>query len=107
MEPLVVVESEVVLEPSSQFWHGSIVLEVNVLVFDRPPEAFDKDVIEGAATAVHADADASGFEAASEFQGGELHALVGVEDLGMSSEQRLPQRVQAKPALQCVGQLPG
>jgi hypothetical protein len=43
--------------------------------FDAAPEALDKDIVKGAATTIHADADVGGFQFAGEAVRGELHAL--------------------------------
>jgi hypothetical protein len=40
----------------AQLLHAGKFMEVNVLVFDRSPEPFDEDVVEGAAPSVQADA---------------------------------------------------
>jgi len=56
--------------------------QIDLLVLDRFPQAFDEDVVAPAAFAVHADRDAVRLEQAGERFAGELAALVGVEDIG-------------------------
>ena len=43
VQALLVIEVEVVVQPRIQFRNGAIVQEVDVLVLDRAPQAFDKD----------------------------------------------------------------
>ena len=56
-------------------------VEVNRLVFERPPESLDEDVIHAAAPAVHGDRDLLALERAGKVKAGELASLVGIEDL--------------------------
>ena len=50
------------------------------LVFERPPQAFDKYVVHAAAPPIHGDCNARVLEDAGEVEAGELASLVGVED---------------------------
>ena len=75
----------VVSQPRTDFLPGlSPVLEsvqVDALVLERAPEAFDEDVIHPSAFAVHRDLHPSVFEHLGEILAGELAALIRVEDL--------------------------
>jgi hypothetical protein len=53
--PLAVVESEVLGQPEQKLRQTGIALEVDVLVLNAAPQALDDDVVQGAATSVHAD----------------------------------------------------
>ena len=55
MKPLIVVEREVAFEARFKRRDARIVFEVNVLILDRPPEPFDKDIVQRAAPAIHTD----------------------------------------------------
>jgi hypothetical protein len=55
VRPIFVVESKVRSQPDYQFTRLGVTLEINVLIFDAAPEAFDKDVIKGTASAIHPD----------------------------------------------------
>ena len=79
MRPLRVVKGEV--PGQLQFGFGDILIgvEIDVLIFDALPYPLDKDVVNPATLAVHADLDAIGFENPGEFGAGELAALVGIE----------------------------
>ena len=56
-------------------------VQVDCLILERAPEAFDEDVVHAPAPAVHGDRDTRVFEDTGEAEAGELAALVGVEDL--------------------------
>src|ERR1035441_1646235 len=77
-----VVELDVARDLASGFANRLVGVQVDVLVFERTPEALDEDVVAPAALAVHADLDAFFFEPPGEGFAGELTALIGVEDLG-------------------------
>ena len=82
-------------------------VEVNVLPFDRAPEAFDEGVVGGPSPAVAADAAASGQQGLLVGQARKLAALVGVEDVrGRGHAQGIGQGSQAKAYVERVGELP-
>jgi len=54
--------------------------EVKVMVFEGPPQSFDKDIVLDASATVHADNDLIILEYLGKGVTGELGALVGVED---------------------------
>lgn len=53
--------------------------DVDVVMLDRSPEVFDKDIVQRSAFSIHADRDAVGCKNASEFRAGELAALIRIE----------------------------
>src|SRR3546814_5882597 len=55
-------------------------VQVDALVLYRAPQPLDKDVVEKAAAPIHRDAHAGLLQALRPGPGGELAALVGVED---------------------------
>ena len=55
-------------------------MQVDGLIFERAPQAFDEDVVHAPAPPIHGDADAGIIEDAGEVEAGELAALVGVEE---------------------------
>jgi len=77
VQALVVVEPEVGLQSFLQFRDGGVVHEIDVLVLDRAPQAFDEDVVQGTAPTVHADPDTGALQDAREFHCCELRALIG------------------------------
>lgn len=88
MEPFMVVEHEVAFEACLKGRDGRIVLEVHVLIRDRPPSPFDKEIVQRAAPAIHADRDPRSRQAAGEGEARELDALVGVEHRWTALHQR-------------------
>src|ERR671932_2898822 len=71
--------------------------EIDLLVFERPPEPLDEDVVSPRALAVHADGDPGLEQHAREVVAGELRSLIGVEDLGPAMPgERLFQRLEAE-----------
>ena len=59
-------------------------MQVDFLVFHAFPEPFNKDVIDPATFAIHADLDAVALDQVDERRAGKLAALVGIEDLRLS-----------------------
>src|SRR3546814_4820408 len=78
------------------------------LVLQRAPQPLDKDVVEKAAAPIHRDAHAGILQALRPGPGGELAALVGVEDFWATiALDRLVKRLDAEPGVQGVGEAPG
>ena len=107
METCLVVKDEVLADPGDQLGHALIPLQVDVLVFKRAPEPLDKNVVQAAPAAIHADADAGLIKPGGEIDTGELGALVGVEDLRPAVAQGRLQSLQAEGRVQGVGDGPG
>jgi len=80
MESLIVVETHVSLDSCLQFGKCPVVVEVDVLVLQRPPESLDVDIVQGTIDAVHADPYAIAIERGGESLRGELATLIRVED---------------------------
>ena len=80
MGSLVIVELEVISQTRRQSRHSAIVIEIDMLILDAAPEALNEDVIKGSATTSHAKIDFVGLQFTGKIVGGELHALIGVED---------------------------
>lgn len=78
-----------------------------MFVLDTAPQALDEDVIEHPSPTIHADPDVMALQLVGELAGGELHALIGVEDFGLSLLQGQAQDVQTKQTIERVGQLLG
>lgn len=84
-----------------------VVFQVNLFVFDRPPETLNHDVVKGPAAAVHADPSAVFLKKACELVAGKLDALIGIENLRLRYLKRFLQSVDAKSGIQRRGYLPG
>ena len=57
VKPSAVIEVHVTLDASAELRQRNVVLEFDVFVFQRPPEAFHLGVVAAPAAAVHADGD--------------------------------------------------
>jgi hypothetical protein len=107
MRPLGVVEVDPLGNDSFGLEAVSQLVQVNRLVFERAPQAFDKDVVHAPTPAVHGDRDVHTFQHTGEVEAGELAALIGVEDLRPSvSSQRFLQRLHAEGGIHGVRQSP-
>ncbi len=106
MGPLVVVKCEVAVQPVMDRVQRAVAVRVHLLILNRSPQAFDKDVVMGPSPTVHADPNARLHQTARERRAGELRTLVRVEDRRLTPPQRLVQTVQAEPGLQGVGESP-
>src|SRR5689334_14848721 len=106
MRALMVVKVEVALQCREQIEAAGEIAGIDQFVFERAPQPFDKNVVEGSTTAIHADGDATLLERSEEFAGGELRALVGVPDLGLTEAERGLECSQTEAGLQGVGEFP-
>src|SRR4030067_636002 len=108
MRTLLVVERDPFSDADLGFASGLERMQIDGLVFQRPPQPLDHDVVHPPPLAVHRDPDAGFLEHLGELQGGELAPLVRVEDPGRPEPgQRLPKGRHAKIRLQRVRQPPG
>lgn len=100
MRTLVIVKLEVVLQTLVGLIEGVISLRIHLLIFDRSPQPFDKDIVMGPSTPIHADPDSRLRQAPREREAGKLRSLIGVEDGPLAVRQGILQAVQAKARLQ-------
>ena len=70
-----VVECHIAVQPATRLRDASVGTQVDFLVFDRPPEPFDKDIVAPRALAVHANRDLGVLQGREKGDGGELAAL--------------------------------
>lgn len=78
--PVFVEEPEVPVNGVAQVQHRGIVVEVDFLILQRPPQPFDVYVVQCSLDPVHADLDPLGLENRGEGLGRELASLVRVKD---------------------------
>ena len=90
MNPLGVVEINIVLHPAAQLWQTHVLPDFDVFVLQRPPETLHFGVVQAATTPIHADLNIMGSQLICELLAGKLTALIRIEDL------RLPM------ALNCI-----
>ena len=97
MRPLGVVEVYPFCDDPHRCEAVGQLLQVDGLVFERPPQAFDKYVVHAAAPPIHGDCNARVLEDAGEVEAGELASLVGVEDIRAAAAiQGFSQRLDAE-----------
>ena len=77
-----VVAAEAAGESVLQRGNGRVFAQADFFVLHAGPQTLDEDVVHPAAFAIHADAHVKLDQPTGPFRGGELAALVGVEDLG-------------------------
>lgn len=103
MAPIMIV----ILKPFAQAlpkgFAGVECMQINVLVFEGPPEPFNENIVLATTTAVHADGDLVIDENLGKRVAGKLRPLVGVEDFRFSvAAQRLFKGLDTKGRLQGV-----
>ena len=80
MGPFSVVEVDPLADDAFGLEAVSQLVQVNRLVFERPPEALDEDVVHAPAPTIHGDRDTRVPEDTGEVEAGELAALMVVSD---------------------------
>ena len=107
MGSLTVVKSEVGFQALVERGDGLIVPKVDILVFDASPQPLHEDVVQGPATAIHADTDAGALQGNGEGHRSELDALIGIEDFRLPLLQSPVKGLEAEQTVEGVGQFPG
>jgi hypothetical protein len=101
--PLLVIKLEIVRQSRQQFGQARIIPQIQVLVLDTPPQAFDEEVAQGPPVPIHANGDTVSLQLSREPVRGELVALVAVEHpRGAVGPECLVQAVPAEAAVQRV-----
>jgi hypothetical protein len=60
--PFLVVELEIIIDPSSGFCHTVVGFEIHLFILQGTPHPFDEDIVDPSTLAIHADLDACMFE---------------------------------------------
>ena len=85
MGPTCVIHAvDVSAERSARLGDAGIGPQVNLLVFDGPPEPIHEQIVPPGPFAIHADRDLMTFEQVCEGQVREMRPLISVEDLGLA-----------------------
>src|ERR1022692_2213467 len=95
-----IVEAEVTADRGPRLGDRVVGFQINLLVFDRSPQALDEHIVAPGALAVHADGD-TGFEKnPGEAGAGELAALIRIENVRPAvTGQGFIQRHDAEPLI--------
>jgi hypothetical protein len=83
-----VVKPEVLPQFADRLRHVAVIMQVDLFILDTAPQAFDKDVVQGAPSAIHTDANAARQKPSGKGRAGELHAPIRIEDLRLPQTQR-------------------
>lgn len=81
VRPFMVVIPEIGSKTGNQIFYGLVVLEINIFILHRPPQALHHDVVHGPPLAVHADLYLVLLQHPGEGRSRVLEALVRVENL--------------------------
>ena len=84
MEPPRVVEVEIADKPLVQRRHVQILLEIDILIFQTPPEPLDHNIVRASALPVHADKNGCSLQNPCEIITGELTSLISIENLRLA-----------------------
>ena len=96
MRPELIVEGHVARHPLLGVEDGLVGMEVDLFIFEAPPQPFDEDVVAPASRPIHTDLNSVLFQQPGECLARELAALIGVEDLWSAIlVHRLLHRLQA------------
>src|SRR5689334_24712200 len=101
-----VVEMEVVVQRWEQLGAAGEVAGVDELVLQTAPQALDENIVQSAAPPIHADRHAALFQRRQKIRRGELRALVGVPDLGLTEAEGPLQGGQTEAGFHRVGKFP-
>ena len=102
------IEGHVAGHPFLGITDGVVSMEIDLFIFEAPPQPFHEDVIPPPARPIHTDLNPLILEKSSELLAGELTALIRIEDLrGAIPADRLPHGLQTEVCGQRVGQPPG
>ncbi len=85
-----IVKGQIPTDPGAGFGHGLVGMEIELFIFDRPPEPLDEDIVPPCAFAVHRDGALRLLQHGGEIDGGKLRSLVRIDDIGFAvSSKRL------------------
>lgn len=103
MRPQEIVFVEELPQACAQIGERGVLVQVDVLVLDGAPEAFDEGIVQRTAATIHTDSDIALFQRRQEQLTGELRALIGVEDfrLRIRGESGI-ENLSAQPRIDCV-----
>ena len=91
-------------EPQSR--DSGVVMHIDVIIFDSAPQALDEDIVQVTTTPIHTNTNASSQQASGKRMGGELRALVTVENVRLTESESAFQGTNAKLGIHRIRQLP-
>ena len=81
MNPPGVVKIHIMLDTKAELRQADIVLDFDVLIFQRPPETLHFCIIQTPSPSIHADQNAMSLEFRYKLRAGELAPLIRIENL--------------------------
>ena len=78
MQPFPVVKAKIPCQTLARVPHALVVLQIDLLIFDTPPQTLHKHVVQGPPAAIHADPNAAVLEALGKGRTRELGSLIGI-----------------------------
>ena len=103
-----IIEGQIAVQPAPRLRDTAIGPEVDFLIFDRPPQPFDHDIVAPRALAVHANRDLGRLQGHQKGPRGELAALIRVHDLWRAMpRQGVAERFHARLRLERNREPPG
>ena len=84
MGSLVVVEKNILAQSIMQAFYAIVAFDINVFVFEGPPESFYEDIVKTPSFSIHADPNVCFLQPLDELLAGILASLVRIEYLGFS-----------------------
>jgi len=88
MKAFLVVPVEIDRQAFFCFGDTRVIVEIDLFLFHRSPETFQKGVIQGSPPPIHTDSDGMGLQKIDEVLCRMLGSLIGVENLGSRSHER-------------------
>jgi len=96
VRPAIVVEIKVPAQSINCLPAIPVLIEINLLVLDCPPEPLREDIVKNHAPTIHADSHLGLLQNRGKIPAGKLTALVSVENLWSGNPQGLLQRLYTK-----------
>jgi hypothetical protein len=84
MRPELIIEGQIPCQPLLGIVNGLVGMEIDLFIFETPPQPFHKHIVPPPPGPIHADLNPPVFENPGEFLAGELAALIRVEDLWLT-----------------------
>lgn len=102
MWSFVIIELEIAREAAYSISGRLVIAQIDLLPFDRTPQAFDKHVIERSSTPIPTDLDSRLLQTAGVGGTGELGALIGIDDVRLALTQSVVQCFQTEVRVERV-----
>ena len=106
MQPPMIVEVQVATQPLPGVPRCDVLVQVDLFIFDRAPQALRQDVVQGAPLAIHTNLHPSGKQSLSVLRTREMAPLIAVPDPGTTDDQRCLHAFKHEIDVQCMIQTP-